>query len=554
MRRRRAAASPAATSVDSTPSAGGDGARERKRDGNEAGGDEPVEARHAAEQLGRDERLHERPPDDHSGREEGALEQADRLELPDGRRQPEADERQATRWSRREYMNVMCRRGRPRWPSDERGQDRADAAAGEHEAEIARAAAELVSNPVGDEDLDRAPVREQEDGRGKQRRPQPGVRPNEREPLAELTEQRHPRLLRLPPDVPRWRMRKMAAAETRNVPASSRKAWPGPKAATIQPPRAGPTSRNANGRMNWSSEFACRRRCRGTICGTIDMKAGPKNASPVPKTAARAIRCQSSTAPVSDRTPIVAGCEHANEVGGDHDPPPLEPVGDDAADEDEQAERQRPGQRRRARAPSASPRARTPATRARRRRCRRRSSETVAPAQSRAKSLIRSGRRMPTLDRRPALECRVRGPSGSVGGVPQRAGEAAARLARFRARPRIVLQLQAEQLALELAVALEALARRGSPSARAARMAQPGSLSCAQSAKRQRAAISATSANVSLHPGACVPEAELAHARCVEHEAAPGSEDELAVRRGVAALAVAAEVPAPPGAPSRAGG
>ena len=57
--------------------------------------------------------------------------------------------------------------------------------------------------------------------------------------------------------------------------------------------------------MNWSSEFACSSRCRGTISGTIDMNAGPKNASPVPKTAARTIRCHSSTAPVSTRTPIV---------------------------------------------------------------------------------------------------------------------------------------------------------------------------------------------------------------------------------------------------------
>ena len=36
------------------------------------------------------------------------------------------------------------------------------------------------------------------------------------------------------------------------------------------------------------------------------MNAGPKNASPVPNTAARAIRCHSSIAPVSERTPIVA--------------------------------------------------------------------------------------------------------------------------------------------------------------------------------------------------------------------------------------------------------
>ncbi len=56
--------------------------------------------------------------------------------------------------------------------------------------------------------------------------------------------------------------------------------------------------------MNWSSEFACGSREAGSTSGTIASKAGPKNAVPAPKTATSTSMCQSSSAPVSDRTAI----------------------------------------------------------------------------------------------------------------------------------------------------------------------------------------------------------------------------------------------------------
>ena len=61
-----------------------------------------------------------------------------------------------------------------------------------------------------------------------------------------------------------------------------------------------------NGRMNWSSEFACTSIRCGTICGTVALNAGPKKASPVPKTIASRKRCQSSSTPVSDSTAMTA--------------------------------------------------------------------------------------------------------------------------------------------------------------------------------------------------------------------------------------------------------
>ena len=63
-------------------------------------------------------------------------------------------------------MNVMCRRGRPIWPDDERHEDRTEAAGGEDEAEVAGVAAQVVANeirhqhrerPVHQEDGDEAP-------------------------------------------------------------------------------------------------------------------------------------------------------------------------------------------------------------------------------------------------------------------------------------------------------------------------------------------------------------------------------------------------------------
>ncbi len=72
------------------------------------------------------------------------------------------------------------------------------------------------------------------------------------------------------------------AADSTKDAASSAKAVPTPKAATSQPPSAGPASRKAIGRTNWSSEFACGSIDSGSRPGTIASNAGPKNAVPAP--------------------------------------------------------------------------------------------------------------------------------------------------------------------------------------------------------------------------------------------------------------------------------
>ena len=95
-----------------------------------------------------------------------------------------------------------------------------------------------------------------------------------------------------------------AAAETANVAALRANAQPTPTPAMRKPPSAGPASRRATGRMNWSSEFACGSSEAGSTSGTIASNAGPKNAVPAPKTATSRSMCQSSSAPVSDRTAI----------------------------------------------------------------------------------------------------------------------------------------------------------------------------------------------------------------------------------------------------------
>jgi hypothetical protein len=101
-------------------------------------------------------------------------------------------------------------------------------------------------------------------------------------------------------------MSRIAVAEAANDPASVRKATPGPNAAINHPPSAGPMNRTASGRTNWPSEFACSSSSRGTSCGTIAVNAGVKSALPTPYTATRQTTCQSSSAPVTARTPIVA--------------------------------------------------------------------------------------------------------------------------------------------------------------------------------------------------------------------------------------------------------
>ena len=97
-----------------------------------------------------------------------------------------------------------------------------------------------------------------------------------------------------------------AAAETANVAALSANAQPTPTPSMRKPPAAGPASRRASGRTNWSSELACGSSEAGSTSGTIASKAGPKNAVAAPKPATSTSMCHSSRAPVIDRTAITA--------------------------------------------------------------------------------------------------------------------------------------------------------------------------------------------------------------------------------------------------------
>ncbi len=73
-----------------------------------------------------------------------------------------------------------------------------------------------------------------------------------------------------------------------------------------RPPSAGPASRSATGRTNWSSEFARASSEAGRTSGTIASNAGPKNAAPAPYRATRATTCHSSSMPVIDSSAMAA--------------------------------------------------------------------------------------------------------------------------------------------------------------------------------------------------------------------------------------------------------
>src|SRR5918996_1652898 len=294
----------------------------------------------------------------------------------------------------------------------------------------------------------------------------------------------------------RGRMRKIAVAEARNVPASRRNASPGPIVATSQPPRAGPTSMKASGRMNWSSELASSSRFRGTIWGTTEVAAGPKNASPVPKTAASATRCHSSIWPVTERTPIVAAAS--------------------------------------ARTTSAAIITR------------RRSTRSVTTPPTSTKSPTGSVHATPTIESAGGRSRRFgsgagRRSIGSVRAPPERPREAAAALAGLRERPRIALHLEMPQLAQQLPVALEPFGGQPSVGDRGQDCA-PGLPPVGAVAEPARRGQLGHVREGLVDAVARLPEAQLAHAGRVEDEAAARQRDQLPVRRRVPALAVLTDV------------
>ena len=106
------------------------------------------------------------------------------------------------------------------------------------------------------------------------------------------------------PGCERTRSAAMQAALKANVPASIRNALPVPTAATTKPPSAGPSRRAQVWRTSWSSELASTSWSAGTTSGTSAPKAGPKKASPAPNSTTRQTRCQISSTPVSESTPM----------------------------------------------------------------------------------------------------------------------------------------------------------------------------------------------------------------------------------------------------------
>ena len=132
-----------------------------------------------------------------------------------------------------------------------------------------------------------------------------------------------------------------AIVEMPNDAASNANAVPTPTASMSRPPSAGPASRSATGRTNWSSEFARASSEAGRTSGTIASKAGPKNAAPAPYSATRATTCHSSSMPVIDRTAMAADRQAARDVGGEHHAAPVEAVGDHAAEQQERDRRDR---------------------------------------------------------------------------------------------------------------------------------------------------------------------------------------------------------------------
>ena len=200
-------------------------------------------------------------------------------------------------------MKVMSRRGMPRWPmiAAQPTEPMPPAAKTRPRSAALPCRSFLTRNGSS---TSAGPMKQQVGDRGaRERPPQPHV-------LADVGE--------AGPDVAgrpsRARLRSVrraagaiassAAAETANVAALSANAQPTPTPAIRKPPSAGPASRSASGRTNWSSELACGSSEAGSTSGTIASNAGPKNAVAAPKTATSTSMCHSSSAPVSDSTAI----------------------------------------------------------------------------------------------------------------------------------------------------------------------------------------------------------------------------------------------------------
>ena len=136
----------------------------------------------------------------------------------------------------------------------------------------------------------------------------------------------------------RGRSRIRNRAEITNVAASNANAQPAPTPSTSAVASAGP----ANSATVVTSEVAALASCSsgsGTVCGTSPVYAGRKNASAAPKTASITTMCQISTAPVKISDGEQRVHQRPHDVGDDHHAMPRQPVGPDAAQDEERDER-----------------------------------------------------------------------------------------------------------------------------------------------------------------------------------------------------------------------
>ena len=259
---------------------GGDGARQREAERQQADRDQPVEARNAAQHRSRDMPLLDGRPDDRARRLERVERQARQHQLPERRREPVSDDRER----RRRPDHVHEGDEAPREPAlahDDRAGHRAQPARGEDEAQIGRGSAEVVLDEQRDEDLHRPHEAQVGHGGARERRPQPRPAPDVAPALEQLARggamRRRRRALR-----GGIRSISSAPAEIRNDAPSRRNTDPAPATAIRMPPSAGPAIRRTSGRASWSSALACASRSLGRSSGTIASNAGAKNAAAVP--------------------------------------------------------------------------------------------------------------------------------------------------------------------------------------------------------------------------------------------------------------------------------
>ena len=106
----------------------------------------------------------------------------------------------------------------------------------------------------------------------------------------------------------------------------------------ITPASAGPTT-FARLRVSASSALASCRRAGATTCGISPMSAGHERRGGEPVGDDSTASIQTSAVPVSSSAAVAACTTTRSEVGDDHHVAPAEAVGDDAADDREERER-----------------------------------------------------------------------------------------------------------------------------------------------------------------------------------------------------------------------